>query len=404
MNNKNLEMINKFINENFEDSEFKAFNNLEKLISFILDSKIIFNEEKETYDIIDIEMLIRNNDLFKKMISTVCIPENIDKLKSMNVYFVNLMIKAYKYHCLNSKETAETEEEYEEEYENLNNFDFYASSEEMDAIALFIKSIPSKLLSKEEVIKLYHEIENGNKAAFDELVTHNLRLVISVAKQYNNRGVDFLDLIQSGTEGLIRAVEKFDYKLGWKFSTYARWWIRQAITRSIANESRNVRIPVHISEHFYKIKKYSNEFFELYNRYPNTEEISKALNLSESRVEECIILMNVSVSLNQTVVGKGDEADETELQEFIADETASAERQQQLLFEQDFNYVLNNETNLTKRELEVIKFRFGYYGKKYTLEEVGENYGVTRERIRQIESKALRKLKKNKKIQQFRQF
>ena len=114
--------------------------------------------------------------------------------------------------------------------------------------------------------------------------------------------------------------------------------------------------------------------------------------------------MNVSVSLNQTVVGKGDEADETELQEFIADETASAERQQQLLFEQDFNYVLNNETNLTKRELEVIKFRFGYYGKKYTLEEVGENYGVTRERIRQIESKALRKLKKNKKIQQFRQF
>ena len=115
MNNKNLEMINNFINENFEDSESKAFNNLEKLISFILDSKLIFNVEKESSDIIDIEMLIRNNELFKKMISTVCISENIDKLKSMNVYFVNLMIKAYKYHCLNNKETAETEDENEEE-------------------------------------------------------------------------------------------------------------------------------------------------------------------------------------------------------------------------------------------------------------------------------------------------
>ena len=397
MSNKNLEMINNFINENFEDSEIKAFNNLEKLISFILESKIIFNEEKEKYDIIDIAMLIKNNELFKKMISTVCIPENIDKLNSMNVYFVNLMIKAYKYYCQDCKETDETEEEYE----NLDDFDLYASSNEMDAVALFVKSIPSKILSKNEVIELCKEIEKGNKKAFDELVTHNLILVISVAKQYNNRGVELLDLIQSGIEGLIRAIEKFNYKLGWKFSTYARWWIRQSITRCIANESRNIRIPVHISEHFYKIKKYSNEFFELYNRYPNAEEISKALNINESRIEECLILMNGTVSLNQTVVGKGVDADETELQEFIPDDKNSDEKQQQKLFEDDFNHILNYETNLTERELAVIKYRFGFNGKKYTLEEIGQIYGVTRERVRQIESKALRKLKKNRKIRQF---
>lgn len=399
MSNKNLEIINKFINENFEADDNKVFNNLEKLISFILDNKIIFEPGKEKNDIVDIEMLIRNNDLFKKMVKSVCMPENINKLKTMNLSFVNLMITAYQDYTVNIKNEDEDEKE-----EQLDDFELYAASDEMDSVALFIKSIPSKILSKDEVINLYIEMENGNKTAFDELVTHNLRLVISVAKQYNNRGVELLDLIQSGTEGLIRAIEKFNYKLGWKFSTYARWWIRQSITRCIANESRNVRIPVHISEHFYKIKKYSNEFFELYNRYPNTEEISKALNLSESRVEECLVLMNSAVSLNQTVVGKGDEADETELQEFIADENNSDEKQQKLLFEQDFNYVLNNETSLTDRELEVIKYRFGYYGKTFTLEEIGNRYNVTRERIRQIESKALRKLKKNRNIQQFRQF
>lgn len=397
MSNKNLEMINNFINENFEDSEIKAFNNLEKLISFILDSKIIFNEEKEKYDIIDIAMLIKNNELFKKMISTVCIPENIDKLNSMNVYFVNLMIKSYKYYCQDCKETDETDEEYE----NLDDFDLYASSNEMDAVALFVKSIPSKILSKNEVIELYKEIEKGNKKAFDELVTHNLRLVISVAKKYNNRGVELLDLIQSGTEGLIRAIDKFNYKLGWKFSTYARWWIRQAITRCIANESRNIRIPVHISEYFYKIKKYSNDYFDLYGRFPSTPELANALNIKEEKVEECLLLMEGTVSLNQTVVGKGSEADDTELQEFIADTSTSEEKQHQKIFEQDFNHILNYETTLTERELAVIKYRFGYYGKKYTLEEVGNIYGVTRERIRQIESKAIRKLKKNRKIRQF---
>ncbi len=398
MSNQKLEIINKFVNENFEDNESKAFDNLEKLISFILDNNITFEDEKELLDIVDIEMLINNNGLFKKMVSSVCIPENIDKLKLMNVKFVNLMIKAYTDYIINNK--AEEEEKLEED-DSLNDFDLYASTDEMDSVSLYLKSLPSKLLTKEEVVELYIKRENGDEAAFNEIIKYNLKLVVPVAKKYarnliSNSGIEFLDLIQAGNEGLIKGTEKFNYKLGWKFSTYVRWWIRQSIERMIANESRNIRIPVHTHELILKIRKYGYEFHNLYNRYPNEDEIAKALEINRSAVIDCLNHMDETISLNTTF--KGDDGDETELMEFIPGSQENLENQ---VFEKVFNYALNNLSNLSKRELEVIKYRFGFYNRIYTLEEVGKMYGLTRERIRQIESNAKRKLQRCREIRKF---
>ena len=242
MKNEKMEKINNFINENFIDSDTEAYNNLEKLINFVTTKKYNFATADDSYDL---ELLIDNNQIFKNMLDVVCTKENIDKLKTLKLDFITKLIDAYETYCVTNKL----------DDEDLDELELYSSVDEMDPVALYIKSLPSKLLSREEVNELYKRIENGDHEAFNEIITHNLRLVISVAKKYQNRGSELLDLIQAGNEGLIRAAEKYDYTLGWSFSTYARWWIRQAIVRSIANESRNIRIPVHTFDLFLKIKK-----------------------------------------------------------------------------------------------------------------------------------------------------
>lgn len=259
-----------------------------------------------------------------------------------------------------------------------------------DPVRMYLKEIGKvPLLSAEEEIELAERMAQGDTAAKKRLSEANLRLVVSIAKRYVGRGMLFLDLIQEGNLGLIKAVEKFDYTKGFKFSTYATWWIRQAITRAIADQARTIRIPVHMVETINRLMRVSRVLLQELGRDPHVDEIAKAMNMSEDRVREIMKIAQEPVSLEKPI---GEEEDSI-LGDFLQDKEAPSPSEVasfQLLKEQLMD-VLNS---LTPREAKVLKLRFGLEdGRARTLEEVGKEFNVTRERIRQIEAKALRKLR-----------
>lgn len=287
-------------------------------------------------------------------------------------------------------------DEEEADEDTLNSGQYFDDVSD-DSVRLYLREIGKiPLLSAEEELELAQKVVAGDKRAKDKMAEANMRLVVSIAKRYSGRGLDFLDLIQEGNTGLLRAVEKFDPDKGFKFSTYATWWIRQAITRAIADQARTIRIPVHMVETINKLLRTQRRMTQELNREPSIEELAKELEMEPEKVEYVIKIKQDITSLDAGVGRDGDGEDESVLGDFIEDEDSATPEESatsQLLKEQ----VQSVLSTLSDREQKIIKMRFGLEnGKSHTLEEVGQEFAVTRERIRQIEAKALAKLRKHK--------
>ena len=305
-------------------------------------------------------------------------------------------------------------EEFTSNIESKKNIDLDTVTNDIKNLSIIMRTIPKNLvekfdetksssISEEEFIDLYKSIQNLNykgKDALQKLTDSNLRLVVSVAKKHINRGLGILDLIQEGNIGLLKAIRKFDYRRGFKFSTYATWWIRQAITRAIADQARTIRIPVHMVETINKLLRVSRKLVQEYGREPTTKEIGDEMDLSPAKVREILKISQEPVSL-ETPIG---EEDDSHLADFIKDEKSLSpvEAASNNLLKSHVGLVLES---LNHREQRVLQLRFGLEdGRSRTLEEVGREFGVTRERIRQIEAKALRKLRhptRSKKLRDF---
>ena len=301
-----------------------------------------------------------------------------------------------------ARDDLENEEEFSSE-------DLAITAENVDAFAddsvrLYLREIGKiPLLTPEEEAELAQKIVKGDKKAKDKMVEANMRLVVSIAKRYGGRGLDFLDLIQEGNTGLLRAVDKFDPDKGFKFSTYATWWVRQAITRAIADQARTIRIPVHMVETINKVLRTTRKLTAELNREPTNEEIAKALDMEPEKVDYVMRIKQDIASLDASISHEGED-DDSVLGDFVEDEERDSPEDSaanQILKEQLSEII----ATLTDREQKIIRLRFGIGGgRPHTLEEVGAEFDVTRERIRQIEAKALAKLRKNKETKKLHEY
>jgi RNA polymerase primary sigma factor len=321
------------------------------------------------------------------------LPANIDALDALYSQLAEQNLQIVSATEPNAAEfTAEWAEEEEEEI--VLDDQTYLDDIADDSVRLYLREIGKiPLLNAEEELKLANQVVAGDKGAKDKMAEANMRLVVSIAKRYVGRGLDLLDLIQEGNTGLLRAVEKFDPDKGFKFSTYATWWIRQAITRAIADQARTIRIPVHMVETINKLLRTQRRLTQELNREPTNEEIAKEMEIDVDKVEH---IMKIKQDISSLDASVRDDEEDSVLGDFIEDEDSVSPEEAatgQLLKE----HVKDMLGALTEREQKILKLRFGLEdGKSHTLEEVGQEFSVTRERIRQIEAKALAKLRKHK--------
>ena len=357
---------------------------------------------KELTDLAKAKGNISNKDILDAIGEMDIDPEQLEKLydslESAGIEIIEVdMEEDLSIEGLNISETVKSEDGTDEPatVENTDNISID------DPVKVYLKEIGRvPLLTPEEEVELAIKIAEGDVNAKKRLSEANLRLVVSIAKRYLGRGMHFLDLIQEGNLGLIKAVEKFDYTKGFKFSTYATWWIRQAITRAIADQARTIRIPVHMVETINKVKKVSSQLLHQNGREPSADEIAEELNMPVDKVREIMRVAQEPVSL-ETPIG---EEEDSHLGDFIPDDDAPApaDAASHTMLREQLMEVLDT---LTPREEKVLRLRFGLEdGRSRTLEEVGKEFNVTRERIRQIEAKALRKLRhpsRSKKLKDF---
>ena len=371
---------------------------------------IDINSIKLNYE--EIIALINTDDYFKKMIFDVCSSDkiNYDKLNLNEATFVKNMVRAYKrVQEVNSKEINDIEKDLENfSLDDIRDEDVSISTMELDPLNFYLSQAPKRLLTREEVIDLCKKRDLGSQRAREILAEYNLKLVVSIAVKHRRaiehsdmiQGIDLMDLVSSGNEGLMIAIDKYNYKLGWSFSTYASWWIMWAIRRTLTNESRTIRVSAGVHEDCLTINKAISRYYEQYHRTPSEEELAEFTKMPLNKVKTALLqLNNVTFSLNAPIENIDD--CDTEFGDFVEDKENSKESIEKKILNEEFRETLIN-ARLTDKEKFVILNRFGFAdGETHTLEDIGKMMGVNRERVRQIESKTIRKLRTDCKIKKF---